>query len=293
MAENSLISWTQHTWNPVVGCDLESPGCSECFAMRRVAPRLANNTATPQYHGTVRKTKTGYVWTGKIGIAGETVWNKPFTWKKPAEVFVNSTGDLFHPGVADEYRDHVLATAALTPHLTYQILTKRPHLMLEYLGSIWSGGERLEGFRAAMIEGTAQLIHERMTGEDSSLWNAVHFPIPNVRFGVSIEDPTRARERLPFMRKIAEEGWFTWVSYEPALFPVDWSGWEFIKWMVAGGESGKRARPDSHSWYRDTLKWCRDNNIPFHMKQLYRPGGRPLTALDDFPPDLQVRESPS
>jgi protein gp37 len=42
------ISWTENTWNPVVGCSLASPGCTNCYAMAWAAsPRLAENPATP------------------------------------------------------------------------------------------------------------------------------------------------------------------------------------------------------------------------------------------------------
>jgi hypothetical protein len=62
-------------------------------------------------------------------------------------------------------------------------------------------------------------------------------------------------------------GWNTWVSYEPALGPVDWGGWEFIKWMVSGGESGPNARPSHPDWHRATRDWCGINSIPYFFKQ--------------------------
>ena len=86
MAENSKIEWTEATWNPIAGCSVKSPGCTNCYAMRRVAPRLAKNPAIPHYHDTVKKAANGqYVWTGKIGIADDKVFLKPMTWRKPLE----------------------------------------------------------------------------------------------------------------------------------------------------------------------------------------------------------------
>lgn len=32
MAGKSTISWTERTWNPVVGCSVVSPGCTELRA---------------------------------------------------------------------------------------------------------------------------------------------------------------------------------------------------------------------------------------------------------------------
>jgi hypothetical protein len=62
-------------------------------------------------------------------------------------------------------------------------------------------------------------------------------------------------------------GFNTWVSYEPALGPVDWSGWEFLKWMVSGGESGLDARPSHPDWHRTTRDWCAVNSVPYFFKQ--------------------------
>ena len=37
MAQQSSIEWTDLTWNPVVGCSIESAGCTNCYAMRMAA----------------------------------------------------------------------------------------------------------------------------------------------------------------------------------------------------------------------------------------------------------------
>lgn len=54
---------------------------------------------------------------------------------------------------------------------------------------------------------------------------------------------------------------------EAALGPVDWSGWEFIRWMVAGGESSTRARPAHPDWHRSTRDWCARRGVAFMFKQ--------------------------
>jgi hypothetical protein len=69
------------------------------------------------------------------------------------------------------------------------------------------------------------------------------------------------------MRVIAQDGWPTWVSYEPALGNVDWSGWEFIKWLVSGGESGEKAQPSHPYWHIHARDFCRKNNIAYFFKQ--------------------------
>lgn len=37
MADATKISWTDATWNPIVGCSVVSPGCTNCYAMRAAA----------------------------------------------------------------------------------------------------------------------------------------------------------------------------------------------------------------------------------------------------------------
>ena len=59
MANNSSIEWTEATWNPVVGCSVLSPGCTNCYAMR-MAHRLAGDGAieicgdNPYFSGTTK-----------------------------------------------------------------------------------------------------------------------------------------------------------------------------------------------------------------------------------------------
>ncbi len=287
MADNTKIGWATHTWNPIAGCDVVSPGCTNCYAMRRTAPRLSANPATPQYHGTVEKTKAGYIWTGKIGIAGDAVWRKPFTWRKPAMIFANSTSDLGHPNVPDYVVDRVFQTAFWTPRHIYQILTKRPWELVGYLEARRSGDPWAEA--ADEIANLLELQDHPWALEPRNL------PLRNIWLGCSVEDQKRADERREPMRRLAEAGWLTWVSYEPALGPVDWSGWEFLRWLVAGGESGPRARPEDHTWYRTTLDWCRQTDTRFFMKQIQSPNkpGKVWTLKESFPADLQVQEYPT
>jgi len=37
MADRSAIEWTEATWNPIVGCSIVSPGCTNCYAMKMAA----------------------------------------------------------------------------------------------------------------------------------------------------------------------------------------------------------------------------------------------------------------
>ena len=64
MAQQSSIEWTDLTWNPVVGCSIESAGCKNCYAMR-MAARL-QSMGHEKYQGLTKKSKRGAVWTDKV-----------------------------------------------------------------------------------------------------------------------------------------------------------------------------------------------------------------------------------
>lgn len=130
MAQQSSIEWTDLTWNPVVGCSIESAGCTNCYAMRMAARLEA--MGLDKYQGLTKRSKRGAVWADKVRCHEESV-EIPLTWKKPRRVFVNSMSDLFHPDVPTDFVRRIWSVMARTPQHHYQILTKRPQRMSELL----------------------------------------------------------------------------------------------------------------------------------------------------------------
>ncbi|OSZ72018.1 ABC transporter ATP-binding protein [Sphingomonas sp. IBVSS1] len=126
MAQMSSIEWTDLTWNPVVGCSIESSGCKNCYAMRMAARLEA--MGHEKYQGLTKRSKRGAVWTDKVTCHDGSV-ETPLTWKKPRRVFVNSMGDLFHPEVSPDFVRRIWTVMGQTPQHQYQILTKRPQRM--------------------------------------------------------------------------------------------------------------------------------------------------------------------
>jgi len=133
MAQQSSIEWTDLTWNPVVGCSIESAGCTNCYAMR-MAARL-QSMGLDKYKDLTKPSKRGAVWADKIRCHEESV-EIPLTWKKPRRVFVNSMSDLFHPDVPADFVRRIWGVMKRTPQHHYQILTKRPQRMAELLKEI-------------------------------------------------------------------------------------------------------------------------------------------------------------
>lgn len=126
----SDIEWTEATWNPIAGCSVLSPGCTNCYAMR-MAARLQAMGMT-KYAGTTRKSGQRHVWTGRVNI-DKTALTAPLAWKKPQRIFVNSMSDLFQDRVDGTFIQKVWGVMERAHWHSFQILTKRPERMLEIL----------------------------------------------------------------------------------------------------------------------------------------------------------------
>jgi protein gp37 len=130
MAGNSDIEWTEATWNPVAGCTIVSPGCTNCYAMRMAARLQAMGMA--KYAGTTRKSGKRHVWTGRINF-DERALTAPLSWRKPLRIFVNSMSDLFQDSVEEDFIWRVWRVMQKAHWHSFQILTKRPDRMLAML----------------------------------------------------------------------------------------------------------------------------------------------------------------
>lgn len=243
----SKIEWTDRSdWNPIRGCTRVSPGCGGpgphggCYA-ERIAARFSG-PGLP-FEGFARTIGGKARWTGKIELIEDRLM-APLHWKKPARIFACSMSDLFHEALPDEAIDRVFAVMVQAPQHTYQILTKREDEMVNYLGGQW----------ARRVSSVARGTLIRPT-------------LANVWIGVSVENQKYADVRRHALKRVAALGWKTWVSYEPALGPVDWTGWEFLRCIVSGGESGADARPSHPDWHRGARDFCEAHGIAYGFKQ--------------------------
>jgi protein gp37 len=122
----SNIEWTEATWNPIAGCTIVSPGCTNCYAMRMAARLQA--MGMQKYAGTTRKSGRRRVWTGRINIDDEAL-SAPLRWRKPLRIFVNSMSDLFQEGINEQLIERIWNVMESAKWHTFQILTKRPERM--------------------------------------------------------------------------------------------------------------------------------------------------------------------
>lgn len=263
---NSGIAWTEKTWSPVSGCTKVSAGCKHCYAEREVEGRWSKNPKSVFY---------GRAFTDVQ--CHEDQLMAPMKWKKPHRIFVCPRADLFHESVSFEFIDWVFAVMALCPQHTFQVLTKRPERMLEYMTHHTLGG--------AMVRAARDVLATTMPMPKGHQIQPFQWPLPNAWFGVTVENQATADERIPLLLQTPAA--VRWISAEPLLGPVSfrWAKWHDYKyrepgfvhnhldgirgidWVVCGGESGPHARPMHPDWARALRDQCIAANVPFLFKQ--------------------------
>jgi len=203
-------------------------------------------------------------------LRSKTTFRAPLSWKDDRRVFTCSWSDFFIDQ-ADGWRDEAWAIIAATPHLTYQILTKRA---------------------------------DRMAGRLP--WTTD--PWPHVWLGVSVEDRD-AKWRIDRLREVSAAVRF--LSLEPLLEDVGELDLRGIHWAIIGGESGPDARMLDIRWVRSAIEQCRAAGVAVFVKQLgaypvdwraddpevppYEFHFRDRKGGDwsEWPEDLRIREYPT
>ncbi len=244
------IQWTDWSWTPLRGCRRISPGCGQgkkggCYA-ERMAMRLSGEGRA--YHGLVKSTPEGPRWTGETAVDEEALL-EPLKWRKPRMVFVCSMSDLFFDGFRDEDIARVYSVMALTPHITYQVLTKRSARALALLTS--------EAFWAMVAKDDVGLKMDPATFKR---------PLPNVWHGVSCEDRKYGLPRLEHLRRMPAAVRF--VSFEPLLEDLGAVNLAGIHQAIIGGESGHGSRECRLEWVRSLVAQAREQGAHPFCKQL-------------------------
>jgi protein gp37 len=227
MGKNSSIEWTHHTFNPWWGCTRVSPACKHCYA-----EAWANRLGLELWGGrSLRR------------FFSDAHWREPLRWEAEARrlrvrrrVFSASMADIFEArSDLDPWRERLWQLIASTEWLDWLLLTKRP--------------ERV----AAKVP----------WGEE---WPA------NVWLGTTVENQLWASKRVPVLLK--QPAAVRFLSCEPLLGPLDLSHWlgstatrAGVDWVIAGGESGSKARPMNPVWARQLRDQCETAGVAFHFKQ--------------------------
>lgn len=269
MGEHSAIEWTDHTFNPWIGCTKVSEGCKNCYAENQMDHRWNKVQWGP----------------GKPRVrTAPANWLKPLTWDRKAlasgvrpRVFCASLADWLDPEVPIEWLADLLALIQATPHLDWLLLTKRPELWRRRMAHVF-GVEICENPGAE--PGRLQLAWDWFHGKDAPA---------NIWLGCTVENQ-KATARIPHLLSIPAKVHF--LSCEPMCGPVDlafvpWpEGYELpdgdlsdgfeplyqgggfgVDWVICGGESGPDARPMHPDWARGLRDQCEASGLPFHFKQ--------------------------
>jgi protein gp37 len=255
MAENSKIEWTDHTFSPWIGCQKVSAACDHCYA-EAWDKRFKGDRWGPHAERTVTKDwRKVYAWNRKAQKSGV-----------PAKVFSASMADVFdnHQSIDPAWREQFWRMVRETQWLVWFLLTKRPQNIKQFLPPDWGIG------------------------------------YPNVWLGTTVENQTEANRRIPHLLAVPAKVRF--LSCEPLLGPIDFdeipasSDGSFpplfnslagycrkhfpkmrcgcdkqqpsIDWVIAGGESGPKARPSHLDWFRSLRDQCVDADVPFFFKQM-------------------------
>lgn len=276
MAQNSKISWTDHTFNPWWGCVKVSPACDHCYAegfdkrmfpiQIRQADGFAEDTVLAKHWGVE----------GERRFFGDKHWNEPLKWNKtalqefgrPARVFCASMADVFEDRrELDKHRDRLFSLIQQTPNLLWNLLTKRNFEIKKY--------------------------------------NPFLQQQPNVRIGVTVENQT-------YDHRIVEG--VSWISAEPLLGALTLENFGVCKdyrdgapeevlrqlnWVIVGGESGAHAREMKLEWAVSLIEECKAAGVAVHFKQTGDVLARKLGLKDksgkdpsEWPAELRIQEFP-
>lgn len=268
MADGTAIEWADATFNPWIGCTKVSPACDHCYAAVSTPARALG----VQWGAGQPRRRTA-----------AANWKHPLRWERDhaaffarhgrrRRVFCASLADVFDNEVPDSWRVDLFSLIRATPNLDWLLLTKRignAVTMMDEAGA-WSG---------ASTTGTRN-------------------PVPNVWIGATIATQAEADRDIPKLLEVPAAVRF--LSCEPMLGPIDlapeadrtyqllskWYGPEGfdpqgsqpiqqrmrgwfpkLDWVIAGGESGTKARPMHPDWARSLRDQCAAAGVPFLFKQ--------------------------
>lgn len=271
MAELSKIEWTDHTFNPWIGCTKVSVGpkgaCVNCYA----------EVATP-----TRAMHIGWGPGKPRHRTSASTWDMPLRYERNAEAFLAAHGrrqrvfcaslaDVFDNEVDPQWRTDLFRLIQQTPHLDWLLLTKR-------------------------IGNARQMLNDTMAALHHSSWD--EWPWAHVWLGSTIvtqDEFDRDVEKL-----IETPARVRFLSCEPLMesieFPLPCRGslfWSSVHWIIVGGESGRNPRPMAQRWAERIQEQCAKAGCAFFMKQGSDANWPAYKDFSRFAPHLQVREWPS
>jgi protein gp37 len=277
MGADTKIEWARHTFNPWIGCTKVTAACDFCYAEERMANRLKTVEWGP--HGDRKRTTHQY-------------WREPLKWNSDALalgerpfVFCASLADVFDNQVPSAWRADLFELIRATPQLVWLLLTKRPQNILKMVADLppnvalgASCGDQTDANR-----NVPELLHV-----SEEMWRRKTYPA----FTFLSCEPLLGPIDLTAFQNVPGGEYFTdalsgrvWMKAGTNRIPGtshivgdrDYVGLcHRINWIIAGGESGRHARPMHPDWARDLRDQCNHAAVPFLFKQWgeYLPEGQ-------------------
>jgi protein gp37 len=302
VADKTGIEWTEATWNPVVGCTHVSEGCEHCYAAREASGRLRN---LPTYAGLAEGGRfTGEVRLLPDRLDQPLRWRRPrrIFVNSMSDLFHRDVPDLFIEQVFDvmeQAKQHTFQVLTKRPGRMRAFVRAREGRKAEYARKF--DDCPTEAMRNSPA---AQWARQRAATPPSNIWLGVSIENQHwadIRVPVLLDTPAAVRwlSCEPLLGPVDLGRWMCscggsrWVddeNWQPAYQPWDGErapgdgripcglcnlgGWDVpdapgprIGWVVAGGESGPKARPMQLDWARGLRDQCRATGVPFLFKQ--------------------------
>lgn len=288
------IEWADKTRNWQAGCTearradgTMDPACVHCYA--RLQSARLESMGQELYQGAAVRRRGGATWTGALRWSPELLARHLGRLQAGKVTFAGSMTDFWHED-ADPAMWEALAVAV-------RLESGRPAAKLPRgMVTLTKRADRLLAFQREFFP------------EGLPAW---WWP------GVTVADQLGADERLPDLVALKADG-VRVVSYEPAMGPVTWTsvpmaslvaapeswrldplrGWygpdvgkpgnwagptrARVGWIIAGGESGPKARASHPDWFRAARDAATAAGVPFFFKQWgeWAPEDRPYELAE-------------
>ncbi len=236
---NAECACYHHIWNFAVGCDHVDRACKFCCVQQ-----IAGTYHQFAEKGVSRRLKDGrFTWSGDLWVADPAdveAWQKPQLIPGSDQfIFVNLLSDCFHEKIP-------------TPiiHLGFWAIAASAHYGL---------------FLTKRVERMAAII-SAASPEEIQAWQ------PKSLLGFTAPGQREFDQRWPYMRALAEAGWFVFGSFSPLLEPIDLPPdyLELACWTIISGEQGdpKRVRDMKPEWAAAILDKCDQVGMPFFFREM-------------------------
>lgn len=255
MGATTKIAWTDHTFNPWIGCTKVSAGCDHCYA-ETLNHRWGNDNWGK---GKPRR------------LTSNSNWREPLKWNKAAEaagikakVFCASLADVMDDEAPEGARERLWGLIDITPNLIWQLLTKRPQRYTSYLPP--------DGFR-----------HENVWLGTSA--ENQHFY--DIRWGV-LRIIAKEFDCVSWISYEPALGPLSMI--DSPIAHIDDGYVKSPDWIICGGESGPGHRSMDQKWAENIQCECEGIGVKFFMKQMS--AATPDKGKDLIPAHLLIREFP-